>query len=82
MSAGKKHAPKWRHALSVFFLLGSSVVLCWLAIEVLAWCVGSFERGRDNWLLYGVGIFILWSFCFATVSELLHSWWMHRRREL
>ena len=80
--AEKKHVPKWLHALSALVLLGSSTVLCWLAIEVLAWSVGSFEGGRDNWLLYGISIFILWCFCFATVSELLHSWWARRGWEV
>jgi len=81
LSAENKYAPKWQRALGILVMLGGSAALCWLAIAVLTWSVGPIESFQRDSLLNDVFIFILWCFCFATVNELFHYWWEHRRRK-
>ena len=79
VSTENKYAPKWQRALGIFVMLVGSTALCWLAVEVLTLTVGPIESFQRDPLLNDVFIFILWCFCFATVSESFHYWWEHRR---
>ena len=77
LSAENKPAPKWQRILGVLVMLGGSVALCWLVVELVTWSVGPIEQ-RDL-RLKAVLLFILWCFCFATVNELFLYWREHRR---